>query len=155
MSQITNVETLAEYAERHGLEIGRLRRLARNDKWPTVDHKPFKWGKQWAIDTDATAITLPDKSTRGTRRPDGRQRHIVYANTVELTAIVDIVGNDNVVNPRVAAKRRRDDRKRSVVKCDYCDNDATHIGVTDIDGKTNVNMCDGCNMAFVGNDVNE
>lgn len=113
MSQITNVVTLKQYANKHGLDGKRLRRLARKNEWPN-DNGPFKFGGDdgiWAIDTDAPAIVLPDKSTRGTRRADGRQRFVVYANKTELATVVGIVGNDNVVNPRVAAKSRRDARK--------------------------------------------
>lgn len=114
MSEITNVITLAEYATHHKLDATRLRRVARQFNWPG-DVKPFKFGGKtgglWCIARSAPAIVLPDKSTRGARRADGRRRHIVFANTVELNAVREIVGGDNVIDPRVASKKRRDNRK--------------------------------------------
>ena len=110
MSKITNVITLAQYANKHGLDAKRLRRIARKNEWPN-DNGPFKFGNVWAIDTTAPAVELPAKSQRGNRRPDGRQRYTVFANTVELASIGNIVGHDNVVNPRVAARERRELRK--------------------------------------------
>jgi hypothetical protein len=92
MSQITNVITLSEYAKLHGLSIKRLRRIARKNEFPG-DVQPFKFGDTngrggvWAIDANAPGVVLPAKSTRGTRRPDGRQRYIMFANDAELAAI--------------------------------------------------------------------
>lgn len=113
MTQITNVVTLKQYAEKHELDVKRLRRTARKNEWPN-DNGPFKFGGDdgiWAIDVDAPAITLPDKSARGTRRPDGRQRYIVYVNHDELTAIAHIVNADNIIDPRDVARERRNARK--------------------------------------------
>jgi hypothetical protein len=118
MSQITNVITLAEYANEHGLDAKRLRRLARKSEWPDAGNVPFKFGNIWAIDADAPSITLPPKSTRGARRADGRQRYIVFINThvtsTEHDAIAAIVGIDNVIDPRVASRERRAARKLDV-----------------------------------------
>jgi hypothetical protein len=111
MSGITNVVTLKTYAAKHGLDAKRLRRLARKNEWPNAV-KPFKFGGKngvWAIDADAPVIVLPPKSQRGTRRPDGRQRYIVFANVTELTAI-NAMGVETI-DPRVASKLRRDARK--------------------------------------------
>jgi hypothetical protein len=114
MPKFTNVITLTEYAETHGLDVKRLRRIARNGDWPDAGNAPFKFGGKngvWAIDADAPCVVLPPKSARGTRRPDGRQRYIVFCNTTEHTAIANIVGDDNVVDPRITSKQRRDARK--------------------------------------------
>ncbi len=110
MPNITNVITLKQYAETHKLDYTRVRRMARKNEFPG-DIQPFKFGDVWAIATGTPAITLPPKSERGNRRDDGRQRFVVYANTVELVAIQNTVGNDNVIDPRVAAKHRRELRK--------------------------------------------
>lgn len=110
MTKITNVVTLSEYADKHDLDVKRLRRLARKNEFPG-NVQPFKFGSIWAIDATAPAVTLPDKSKRGTRRPDGRQRFIVYVNADELDAIAHIVTSDNIIDPRVAAKSRRDARE--------------------------------------------
>ena len=113
MSTITNVITLGEYADKYDMDAKRLRRIARKNEFPG-DVQPVKWGGKngrWAIDANAPAVELPAKSARGARRPDGRQRHIVYCNTVELTAIKNVVGDDNIIDPRIAAKQRRDARK--------------------------------------------
>ena len=87
--KITDVITLLEYADKFKLDAKRLRRLARKNEFPG-EYTPFKWGGKnglWAIDADAPAIVLPPKSQRGSRRADGRQRHIVFVNATELTAI--------------------------------------------------------------------
>ena len=153
MSQkITDVITLGEYAERHALDVKRLRRAARKNEFPG-EYTPFKWGGKnglWAIDATAPEIVLPPKSQRGARRADGRQRHIVFATVTELVAVRGIVGNDNVVDPRVAAKQRRDARKNAV-KCHFCDNVATQKMACD-DNETH-DVCDGCANAW--NDDNE
>jgi hypothetical protein len=120
MPKITNVITLAQYANKHGLDVKRLRRLARKSEWP-IDPVPFKFGGKngiWCIDADAPAVELPVKSTRGTRRVDGRQRYIVFINThvtsTEHDAIAAIVGIDNIIDPRVASRERRAARKLDV-----------------------------------------
>jgi hypothetical protein len=110
MSKITNVITLAEYATLHGLNVKRLRRMARKFEWP-VDNGPFKFGNIWAIDADAPCVVLPPKSARGARRADGRQRYIVFIDATEHDAIVAIVGIDNIIDPRVASRERRAARK--------------------------------------------
>lgn len=121
MSNITNVITLKQYANEHGLCVKRLRRIARKHDWPN-DVKPFKFGGDdgiWAIDANAPMVTLPAKSARGTRRPDGRQRYIVFANETELVTIAGFVGDDNIVNPRIAAKSRRDARKTAIAQSEH------------------------------------
>ncbi|MCK4816473.1 hypothetical protein KA005_11955 [bacterium] len=127
MSKITNVITLKQYAETHGFDPKRLRRIARNGEFPG-DVQPFKFGDTngrggvWAIDANAPKITLPDKSERGARRADGRQRYIVFVDThvtsTEHDAIANIVGIDNIIDPRVAAKSRRDARKLADAETD-------------------------------------
>ena len=118
--RISDVITLGEYAERHGLDVKRLRRLARKSEFPG-DVAPFKWGGKnglWAIDATAPVVELPDKSARGNRRDDGRQRYVFYGTPMEHGAVTDIVGVDNVINPRVAAKQRRDARKLAELEND-------------------------------------
>lgn len=121
MPKITNVEILKTYAKKHGLDASRLRRLARKNEWPN-DNGPFKFGGDdgiWVINTDAPAIVLPEKSQRGNRRDDGRQRYVVYAHAIgEHQQIVAIVGDENVIDPRIAAKQRRIDRKLAELEND-------------------------------------
>lgn len=116
MSKITNVVTLKQYADKHELDVKRLRRLARKNEWPDADNAPFKFGGEhglWCVNATAPAITLPAKSERGSRRSDGRQRYIVYVNNAELTAI-NAMGVETV-DPRVAAKLRRAQRALNAV----------------------------------------
>lgn len=121
MSKITNVITLAEYANKHELDAKRLRRLARKNEFPG-EHVPFKFGSIWAIDATAPAITLPDKSERGQRRPDGRQRFIVFGDVHEMDAVKNIVGNDNVIDPRIVSRERRNARKLADALTEMGDN---------------------------------
>jgi hypothetical protein len=119
-----NVITLNEYATANDMDIKRLRRLARAGEFPG-DVQPFKFGDTngrggvWAIDANAPPIMLPEKSTRGARRADGRQRYIVFIDThttsTEHAAIAAIVGDDNVIDPRVVSRERRVARKMAAM----------------------------------------
>lgn len=97
---------LADWAKTNGHDPKHVRRLARNGDLPSA----FKFGNQWYMPRDADDV-VPDPATRGTTRDDGRKRYTVYANVDELAAIVNVVGSENVINPRDVARAKRAERK--------------------------------------------
>lgn len=112
---VANYVTLAQYATSH--EMGdvwrkRLRRAARNaaKRGETFGDVRQMLGK-WAIPADAPIPVLPDVPP-GKSRADGRKPYRVYATADERDAIANVVGDDNVVNPRIARAARRE-RKRN------------------------------------------
>lgn len=95
---------LNTYATEHGIDVKRLRRYVRN-----ADNPPArKWDTRWLIERDCT-IELPETSTRGRQRADGRQRFTVYMTNAEhdTMLIANIVPLDCVVDPRELARKRR------------------------------------------------
>lgn len=108
---LNNVELLSTYAERHGLDYKRLRRMARKNEFDA----PFKFGKTWFIDADTPAPVIPERKRR--TRDDGRTRFVVYIDRGtddeqtrgmdELARIRDIVGVDNVIDMRDVRAARK------------------------------------------------
>jgi len=108
--------TLKQYATDNGLGdewAKRARRAARRARkhGETVGAITQLLGK-WAIPSNAPVPELPAPGTRGVSRDDGRRPYRVFATDAERDAIANVVGNDNVVNPRVARAARRA-RKRA------------------------------------------
>ena len=104
---------LTTFAETHGLDYGRLRRFARtgaNDDG-TNDNVPgaFKFGKTWAIESDADVPVLPDVNT--TRiADDGMDRYVVRMDDAIRDAFVEL-GGVVIKNATVAGRERRAQRK--------------------------------------------
>lgn len=110
--KINDVTTLSDYADRHRMNVKVIRRLARKGELFDASGTPIgatKFGAQWVVPTGAPKPVIPAHKTR--KRPDGRERYIVYATASEHGNIVGIVGPENVVNPREVAKARRAARK--------------------------------------------
>lgn len=93
---LNNVETLADYAAKHGLDYPKLRRMARKNEFDA----PFKFGKTWFINADVPAPVIPERKRK--TRDDGRTRFIVYIDRDgdEIQRIMNVVGVDNVIDQR-------------------------------------------------------
>ena len=122
---LTDYVTLVQYANAHDLgdEWRRAaRRAARraSKRNETVGDITQILGK-WAIPLDAPVPELPETKTRGVSRDDGRRPYRVFATDAERDAIANVVGTDNVVNPRIARAERRK-RKRAERDANATDN---------------------------------
>lgn len=100
---LNNVQLLSDFAETHGLDYPKLRRLARKNKFTP----PFKFGSDWMIDADTIPPVIPERKSR--TRDDGRSRFVVYVDraTDECERIAAIVGVDNVIDLRDVRAARK------------------------------------------------
>lgn len=113
------IESLGAHCDKHGLDVKRVRRAARNDQYPGAT---LLWadehgrGGKWVIATDQNPTDLGDVQSRGASRDDGRKRFIMYATVNEHDAIIasNIIPSDCVIDPRVVARERRLERKNAI-----------------------------------------
>ena len=104
-----NMVSIKSYCTEHGIDIKHARRLARANKFGDAV-KMFD--TVWVVPADMDIPDIPERGTRGARRADGRSRYVVYVATLgELDAIREIVGSDNVTDPRELAKKRRAEKR--------------------------------------------
>ena len=103
---LTTVVTLKQYAEKHKLDAGALRRYIRKNapEWAC------KWGTGWAIDKNAKPPELVTGSR--TTRTDNRHRYIVFLSDAERDALIVTLGDADLVEcTRERARARRAARK--------------------------------------------